>query len=234
MLRFARQHFFAMAAFLTFAATTSAYADPAPLTDAEAALLVEQLFNANDMPVPTGHFTIVRNGFGGGGKDQMSEAGYNNFLALQRAGVVTLHEDAGSSAFRQGQSFSWGQLLDQTTGGVLMTIEVAPTPAAQSMIDSSGNIKFHPGSFHVTNVAANESKSKGVDYYRVVDVEYSAKWTPLWKQYMAALGDPMQDDRKAIVLFKYDPFKAKWKPIASDMANADQDFRTNQVAQALQ
>ena len=58
---------------------------------------------------------------------------------------------------------------------------------------------------------------------------YTAKWTAEYQHAMEILSQPLSENRKVMVLFKYDPFKAEWTQVAYDVADLDGDFTTNNV-----
>jgi len=76
-------------------------------------------------------------------------------------------------------------------------------------------------------------RKKGVDEYRLVLVAYDCQWNLLLKQHAQITGRPLSEKRKSIVLYKWDPFSGKWKRVAHDYANADEEFKTNNTADAL-
>jgi hypothetical protein len=51
---------------------------------------------------------------------------------------------------------------------------------------------------------------------------------------MSALGGVgLADARKGVVLLKNDPFAGRWIVLTSDLADADKEFNTNNVASLL-
>ena len=160
----------------------------------------------------------------------------------QAAGVVSIVEEQSSQQFRQGQSFSWGQMLDATTAGVAQKVVIRPTAVGQAKDVSAtlppaeriqNCLKLKVGSFRVTNVVRNELQRKGVTDYRTVLVTYDALWTPEYRQMSALGGVGLADARKGVVLLKNDPFAGRWIVLTSDLADADKEFNTNNVASLL-
>jgi hypothetical protein len=89
------------------------------------------------------------------------------------------------------------------------------------------------GNFRVEKIVKNEAQRKGTDEYRIVMCTFKAQWTPEWKQVSAIRGYPLSEDRKAITLFKFDPFKPEWVMVTQDLANKDAEFKTNFVSKKL-
>jgi hypothetical protein len=50
---------------------------------------------------------------------------------------------------------------------------------------------------------------------------------------MQNTGQPLSENRKGIALLKHDPFSSKWIVVSGDVADADKDFTTANVANAL-
>jgi hypothetical protein len=160
----------------------------------------------------------------------------------QTLGLLSAVEDAPSQQYNQGQSFSWGQMLDQTTAGVQARITVTPTPLGRSLdvtnslppaLRLRNCIRMREGVFRITQVVKEEAQRKGVTDYKVLFVNYSVAWNPQYKQFMQMFGQPLSENRKAIALLKSDPFSSKWIYVAADVADADKDFTTANVANAL-
>ena len=62
---------------------------------------------------------------------------------------------------------------------------------------------------------------------------YDAQLSPECKAFWEFMGQKVDEKRKVIVLLKFDPFESKWKQDAADYDNANEEFKTNNVARAL-
>jgi hypothetical protein len=65
-------------------------------------------------------------------------------------------------------------------------------------------------------------------------VTYIAKWSKEYAQFGEVRGHPMYENRKAIVLLKWNPFRSKWNVVKYDVAEQNKDFKTNYVVKELQ
>ena len=90
------------------------------------------------------------------------------------------------------------------------------------------------GRGRVTHLGRNEELRKGVDVYRVVMAVFDMKWTPEILVHSRLRGDPVAEERKLIALLKHDPFQSKWEMVTYDVANLDEEFKTNKVTTELE
>lgn len=199
------------------------------------------------MNIPFGQMAVLGGPAAGNqeppcGSGSVSQGGLNGVKAAQTIGLVWAVEDVPSQQYNQGQSFSWGQMLDQTTAGVQARITVTLTPLGKSLdvtnslapaLRLKNCLRIRQGVFRVTQVVKEEPQRKGVTDYKVLFVNYKGTWNPHFKQLMQILGQPLSDNRKAIALVKHDPFSSKWIYVTGDLADADKDFTTANVANAL-
>jgi len=223
----------------TFLLLTVADAPPsraaAPgLSDAAALTIMQRIWDETaTVRIALGTFSVVRDGFANG--QALNEKQFHNALIWAKVGIITVGEVSSSQSFNRGQSFSWGQFLNQTVGGVQRQIVVSPTPLGSSL-----NIRHEPnrliisqGTFRLTRVVGNELIKRGVDDFRVVRVLYDASWSQAYTNFYAISGAPLSSRRKSIILIKFDPFKDTWIWVAGDYANADSEFTTHDVADKL-
>jgi len=89
------------------------------------------------------------------------------------------------------------------------------------------------GTGNVTKIIKNEVQKKGADDYRVIMAKYTMKYTPEFLQAKEIMGEPASENRKGIFLYKFDPFKSAWIQQTSDVANENDEFKTNSVSTAL-
>ena len=92
------------------------------------------------------------------------------------------------------------------------------------------------GTGRVTHVGRNEEVRKGLDVFRVVMGVAQIKWTPEQQLLNDLRPDshPLSEQRKVIALFKHDPFQSKWEMVTYDVANLDEEFKTNKVTTELE
>ena len=226
-----------------FSLCTRAIAAPS-MSDGEAKSLTENSLKQEagqtwDAAVPLGTFTVVKQG-----AESIQDGGtirlefYESILGFEKIGVVTVTKDQKYENYKKGNEFSWNQWNQQTQQGVTAKITVKPTELGWTYPNCGYNgnntwLVFPPGEFSVTSIAKNEERKKGVDDYRLVMVAFSVDWNPLVSRHQEVMGRPHSKNRKAIVLFKWDPFTSKWVYVASDQANANEEFKTNYVTNTL-
>jgi hypothetical protein len=225
-----------------------ARAQSTELSNAEAKAYLEQVWNSQNITgIPLGAATVIT-GPAGDNRPHTCGNGLLNvgeFYFLKNAestGLFSVVEEQSSQQFRQGQSFSWGQMLDATTAGVSQKIIIRATSAFRAL-DVSASLppeqrqanclKYRMGTFRITSIVRNELQRRGVTDYRVLFVTYTANWTTEYRQIQAANRVELSDARKAIVLLKQDAFAAKWKLLAADLANANAEFTTSNVTTML-
>jgi hypothetical protein len=216
------------------------------LPDDEAKRMIELFMNGSLVNIPLGLNSIVGGPVGAQtgkcGSGVVNAASINQLKAAQVVGLVSIVEEAASQQFRQGQNFSWGKFLETTTQGVQQKLVVSVTDKGRK-IDVSGNLppsdriqnclRFMEGKFEVTRVVRNELQKKGTDEFRVVFITYRAEWSPYTLALVNLSGGSISHDRKAIMLFKNDPFRGKWKFLVGDYGDADKEFTTNNVNATL-
>lgn len=215
----------------------STYAAPT-LTDGEARAFLEARWRDDVAVAPIGKFTVVSEGQADVSKGKLTQATYVALQAWAKAGVVSLVADQQYENYKRGQGFTWDQFHQQTQQGIVAKIAVAPTELGRQYLKSTTGsglpyLSIPMGRFLVTKVVKNEERKKGVDDYRLVMVSYNAEYNPVYKHYLDVLGPPQSNSKKAIVLLKWDAFENKWKRVASDLANSNEEFATSFVARAI-
>jgi hypothetical protein len=215
-------------------ASSQTFAGPA-LSDSEAASVVEDSWKTLPLlAIPLGTFSVV-SGKADTSRGTISSTGYNALVNWQRAGLVAILEDQQYEDFRSGKGFRTDQWFQLTTQGVQKKIVVTVTERGRQFFTGSPTetLQIPQGKFTVTRIVKNEERRKGVDDYRVIMLTYDAAWSQELRAYSSASGTQLAEKRKAVILLKYDPFQSKWKRITNDLANANEEFKTNNVAQAL-
>jgi hypothetical protein len=62
---------------------------------------------------------------------------------------------------------------------------------------------------------------------------YRLELNPLYRQWHKVMGIELSEERKNIMLFKWDPFKNRWNLAATDDANANEEFNSSNVTNRL-
>ena len=94
-------------------------------------------------------------------------------------------------------------------------------------------LEIRTGKFRITKIVKNEEHKKGIDEYRLVMATCDAKWNPDFKAFWELMWGRLAEKRNVIVLLKFYPFESKWKELTADAANANEEFKSNKVARAL-
>ena len=136
------------------------------------------------------------------------------------------------------QNFSWGNLLDQTTGGVTQIVTVSATPAGRTFAGQCGArncLHLPQGKHSIDSIVRLDNQNIGADDYAIVFARTTMQYNSIQLRYLDILKirheSTRQDDYK--ILFKYDPFNDKWEEIAYDWANKGREFTSNNVSNAI-
>ena len=211
------------------------------LTDRDIKSLLETEWNgvSNTVPVPLGNFAVLGGLLGSpnvdASKGTISSDTYKYLIAWQKVGLVTVRHDQQYENFRSGRNFSWDQFAELTQKNVQTKIAVTPTEHGRQYLKSGSmdKLEIPPGKFRITKIMKNEEHKKGVNEYRLIMATYDAEWSPEYKAFSELMGNKIDQKRKVINLRKFDPFESKWKHYAEDDANANEEFKSDNVARAL-
>jgi len=216
-------------------------------SDTEAVQAIENIWSTrNFYNVTYGYVEIVGGPAGTVtgrcGDSRISEGHFKVIQAAQQVGLVTIGMDQSQQQFNRGQSFSWDQLLAQTTQGVMNKARVSLTPLGMEIDRSSlppdirlqNCLRISTGTYKINTVVKSESYKKGVNDYRVLFINYTVEYNPQFHKIVTLLGSTYEKNRKAIVLLRFDPFQKNWSMIAFDTANANSPFTTNHASTALE
>jgi len=233
--------------FLLLASDLAKAQDPA-LSDSEARRIFDELENSGSIvSLSYGPANVVGGPAGGTASNKCGSGRINaNELrvlqAAEKAGLLTIQEDPSAQAFRQGQNFSWNQMLNMTTSGVQTRVLISLTPIGVSLDQTSkllpdkripNCLRYINGSYKAEKVVKNEVIKKGISMFRIISLTYSADWNKYDQAINEQLGINRKKERKARLLWKYDEFQSKWLFQAGDYTNRDADFTTNHVASVL-
>ena len=207
------------------------------MSDREAKTLVEENVKLEGT-IPLGSFMVIPEDSHSRGKaGTISEKSYEGLVAWEKLGVISVTKDQKLENFKKGKEYSheqWNEMLKYER--LISKIVVKPTETGTQMIDPENpkRLKISAGNSTVTNVVKNEERKKGVDDYRLVMATLDNHWSPLAKKYrQLRYGKPAPEKSRVIYLFKWDPFSSKWKGVANDFAYGDEEFKTNNTAEAL-
>lgn len=204
------------------------------LSDSEARSIAEDRLKILVYEVPIGQFAVV-SGDTDLAKGTASSKLYNILVNWEKVGLLAVLEDQAYENFRSGKGFSINQWMQLTQEGVQKKIVVTVTERGRQYLTASPReqLRILLGKFTVTKIVKNEERRKGVDEYRLIMLTYDADWNQDVFDFKSASGTPVSERRKMVMLLKYDPFQSKWKWFTWDLANADEEFKTDQVARAL-
>ncbi len=202
----------------------AATAAPA-LSDREAKALVEKSWNALSWSLPMGKFDVAKDG--SQRENTIPEIAYKSYKAYEKFGVIKITRDS-----------AWETTGKARDPAIEAKIDVAVGPAGIKFVDrdNPNRLKGQMGLFTVTSIVKNEEKKIGVNEYRLLMVTHEAKMKSPFAEVSAEMnnGKSMTGKRKAMVLFKWEPFESKWKLVAEDVAEPTTDFTSNFVSSALQ
>lgn len=210
--------------------------DKASLSNRAAGDIIKAHFDKSRLLLPMrGAFNVVGGSFDWN-HGTLSESNYRAIIALSKLGLITATVDRDYENYKKGNGFSWEQWRQQTQDNVIAKVALTPTKTGLEFASAENKDLLHlpMGTFTVTEVVRNDKKENGVNVYRIVMVKYSANWNPLFQKFLEFGGEKPQTKRKAMALLKWDSFKSQWIVIASDMANEDQNFTTDDVQRGLE
>jgi hypothetical protein len=223
---------------LYFAGCRSATPSDSQPTDSDIKSILEAEWNNSSAEVLLGNLDVI-GGYSLGtttpaSKGTVSTDGYKWLLAWEKVGLITIRRDKEYENFRRGRSFSLDRFAELTQGHVQMKIVVTPTERGRQYLKNDVNrLRVLWGKFRITKIVKNEEHKKGVDVYRLIMVNYDAKWNPDLKAFGQFIEQKYDDKRKAIILMKFDPFESKWSTYKADAATANEEFKSNNVDRAL-
>jgi hypothetical protein len=209
------------------------------LTDSDIKSLLEADWNKSTLTVPLGNFAVLGSPLYtpsvDASKGTISTDTHTDLIAWQTVGLVTIRRDQQYENFRSGRNFSWDQWDELTQKHVQMKIVVTPTERGRQYLKSGSmnKLEIPQGRFRITKIMKNEEHKKGVDEYRLIMATYDAEWTPEVKAFSELRGNKLGEKRKVTLLMKFDPFASKWTGYAMDVVNANEEFKSNNVARAL-
>ena len=226
--------------------STAAISAP-ELSNSEAKQLLEKGFNASVFGIRLGPLYMTSIDL-----DQLGniiKPYYKTLKAYEKFDIIALQEDQCLQNYQAYLKTNDQNKIDQVSHlcygsyseGALIVgkIIVQKTHKGEEIAQKSGFsqredvLLIRHGTFQVDKIVKNEAHRKGVDEYRVVMCTYKVQITPEFKQAQAILGNPISEEGKSITLLKFDPFKSEWVRIASDVANINEDFKTNDVSKKL-
>ena len=210
--------------------------DKASLSNRAAGDIIKAHFDNGRLLSPMrGTFNVVGGSFDWS-RGTLSESSYRAIIALSRLDLVTLTVDRDYENYKKGNGFSWEQWQQQTQGNVIAKVSLIPTKAGLELASAENKnlLQLPMGTFTITEVTRNDKREKGVNIYRIVMVKYSATWNPLFQQFMELSGEKPQAKRKAMTLLKWDSFNSQWVVVATDLANEDQNFTTDNAQRGLE
>ena len=218
----------------------SANAVAAPsMSDAEARSLIETTLNNFGRVIPLGPVTVLRQegntiSFGRDGIS-IQTGTHQEIKGWEKVGIISISADEKYENYKKGNEFSWKQWNQQTQQKIDSMISVTPTELGKNHIDpqSTKRITISQGLSTVIQIAKNEERKIGIDDYRLVMATYNVQLNPLFIQWQKVMGKEFSEERKNIMLFKWDPFKNKWNLVAIDDANANEEFNSSNVANKL-
>ncbi len=219
--------------------TTNAFADGHGSTNQEVKNFIDKLLNTPTDKIKLGHFNVMKNYSIDGANlnaGRMSQAVYKIYRAASDVGIIGISKDQSYQQFKSGNNFNW-MAYSSSIQGVSEKIVVTKTTVGEKLAtgipQQNGYLLIRDGVFKVDKIIENKLLKKGIDSYQIVRFTYTAEWYPEIIKFYKLLGKSVSNQRKGIILFKWDPFLSTWKAIAEDRANIDEDFATNNVAKAL-
>jgi hypothetical protein len=201
--------------------------------------------------IPGTEFRTPLGPVGNPAKGALSEEGYRRYRLLESLGVIAIEVDRDYESLRaecaRNPSCLLGKppsLTNDWRDNVLHRLIATKTPKGDSLMSKlqreeadtakkNGWLYIPVGSFRITKIVENVPYQAQGSRWRMVSILYDATWEPIYKEYQSRIGESLANKRKGRVLLQYDPFKPTWDLRTGDYANADSDFPTEHVPQAV-
>ena len=209
--------------------------DKTYLSNNSVSKIIENEWNDSVVLFPArGDYDVVSRG--GNIKNRtISKKDYEGTVALSKMGLIKIIIDRNYDRYMKGKGFSWGYFMEQLDRNVIKKITLIPTEKGEKYIISENNniLSIPMGKFKVTKVLENKKKEKGVEIYRLIMIKYDVIWSEIYRDYCKLIKKDLSEKRKAIVLLKWDSFESIWQMIVYDIADDNEEFRTNHVGKYL-
>lgn len=164
---------------------------------------------------------------------KMGPVWYKIINSFAQVGLVTVTADPQFQRYKSGQSFDWNTFLSQSQG-LIDVIHVALTDSAKEYVSPDGLSAVIPTcsvkSFMIIKIDYHDI---GIDNYAAIFFTFTADWRPSYREFAKInSGTELQNERKGIILEKFDSFSNQWKPDLTngyDIANLNEPFPQNRV-----
>lgn len=211
--------------FLIALVTPAAIAASPSLSDADARKLVEQFVLTWKNTITTGRLAVLSPGFKPTEGKSISSDWLKILQGWQQAGIVSITEVPIPPSER------WNQ-----PAGTVKLVDVAMTQQGKkySVPENPSRLELRVArKVTVTSVLKNEPKVIGAYDYRLLMGVLEREVNDDVQKYYSVSGNPASPSARFVMLWKFDPFLARWVIDVWDIANGNQQFQTNRVEQAL-
>jgi hypothetical protein len=205
-------------------AASPSVAQPA-LSDLEAKRLIQEKLppEQTGTRMLLGRFNVI-SGTGDSGNGIMTDDGYRATMALRQMGLIEVKEVSTVPKIIEIKA-SEAAMQRKEINGLKHGVDY-------TYFDGSRYLVWR-GNLQVDTIVRNEPIRKGIDQYRIVMYTYTFSFTHAFEQLYQLINQKWNPKRKAIVALKYDDFNKVWVSMARDVADADQEFQTDYVAQVF-
>jgi hypothetical protein len=203
--------------------------------------LINDQWRASPVVLPVGQVEVIRSqavSFGGTkvdvAKGQVLADDFLWYEVLEKEGVIkiTNNQDLASN-----RNFSWNNFFDLSQRGVARKVAVAVasedprwrcTEAIQKRVGRSELVCVDQGSGGVEEVVQSEKFDIGSGQYWFVMGNHRCQWSKPAKQVVERKGLSSDENRKFMVIAKYDPFSKKWAIEMNDNCARSESFKLQQ------
>ena len=213
----------------------SSFATPR-FSDSDAKNLINGSLNPSHRVIKLGPLSVVsRDKIG---QNDVSTEAYKFYKALEKVGLISISVDPKYKGYKSGATFNWKDFQTQT-GGVNEKIIVKKTDKgtkyskSRNLPYSDREFAFNEGVYKTQEIIKNDPLTNGIDDYRLINLTYTAEWTPEYREVVQLLGEKLSNEFKGSFLLKFDPFDKVWKVEAVDMGIRGKDFVNESVPKAI-
>lgn len=213
----------------------------ATLSDNEAKKFLEEMWNKQGQGFVFGNFTIEKKGNPVDIKNRkMRRDIYLEHVAAEKMGFIKI-EHINKPSIDSDSPWSMDKINHPGNPFEerVENINISPTQKGLDICKKSGMpqfdnfMQFKKGTIFISEVVKNEIIKNKLDVYRILMVKSKSDLTEVYKDFLKLSNRHVMEERKHAILLKYDFFENKWKIIAVDNANLNEDLKMKNVEAAL-
>lgn len=182
------------------------------LTAEDAKTLIQKVLDRG-VDIPLGRFTVVQEGQNWSAGRIHADA-YAWAQAAAKVDLVTVQAEPGSQP-------------------LVVTILMKSDPSRISTPQRTQSYVLRIGRYSALEITGNEPRIVGRDTYRLIQYSYAAEWEPIARHFAEITGKQRESQRKAAILYKWNPSRKEWQATRAAVANASEPLDIAPLTQAM-